>query len=197
MDARIRASAPDAMPQAATNPLSVDQWVDENRNGFIDWLDKSTAAIHRCAKRQPGEMGTVQDSASDLEQEPNTSLCGSTERVLARRGTIKISPVCGNPNRHRLNVTNELSDTVVHEARHAWQNTDRNRSVGVNDDGSGATPRNDDDLDFLVEIVSFPSANLLTEAVSGTGDNSADPDGTARREEDASNHGALFRNTCP
>ena len=195
IDAQIRAHGTELQEDPATNPLSVDQWVDENNDGFIDWLEESANAIHRCFRGQRGEVGTVERKVSQIEQ--TTTACGTTPAQLANRSPIRISPVCGTPNRHRLNVTNELSDTVAHEARHAWQNSERNRRAGTDDDGNRATPRNDDDLDFFLEVVSFASANLITEMVSGTGDASADPGGVAAWETDAPNYAGVHRNTCP
>jgi hypothetical protein len=195
VDAGIRAHGPELDEDAATNPLAVDQWVDENGDGFIDWLEESATAIHRCFRGQSGEVKTVEGKVSRLEQ--TTTACGTTPAQLANRSPIRISPVCGTPNRHRLNVTNELSDTVAHEARHAWQNSERNRHVGTNDDGNNATPRNDDDLDFFLEVVSFPSANLITEMVSGTGEATADPGGVAAWETDAPTYAGAHRNACP
>jgi hypothetical protein len=195
IDARIRARGTQLQEDPATNPLAVDQWVDENSDGFIDWLEESATAIHRCFNRQSGEVGTVESKVSRLEQ--TLTACGTTPAQLANRSPISISPVCGTPNRHRLNVTNELSDTVAHESRHAWQNSERNRSVGTDDDRNSSTPRNDDDLDFFLEVVSFTSASLITEAVSGTGEATADAGGRAAWETDAPNYAGVHRNTCP
>jgi hypothetical protein len=86
---------------------------------------------------------------------------------------------------------------VLHEARHTWQNSERNRAVGINDDRNSATPRNDDDLDFWLEVVSLASATSITEAAGGTGDTHSDLGGVAAWETDAPNFAGMFHNTCP
>jgi hypothetical protein len=200
IDAQIRAEGPGLTPQAATNPLSVDQWVDENRDGFIDWLDDGSEAIHDCARDQDGEVETVQGRVTSLSQESDWTVCGTTPIQVANRSPIFISPICGMPNVHRLNTDNELSTTVMHEGRHAWQLSQRsNTRRGINDDGNRATLSNDDDLDFLLEVVDFASANGITEAANGTGDNADDGAGAGIPfwEVDAETHGRNNRNLCP
>lgn len=200
VDAMIRAQETGLTPQAATNPLSVDQWVDENRDGFIDWLDDGTSTIHGCARGQAGEVGTVQGRVTSVGPDANWTRCGSTPNNVANRSPILISPICGTPNRHRLNVTNELSDTVLHEGRHAWQISQRSDTrKGTNDDGNRATLANDDDGDFFLEVVDFASANQITEAANGSGDNSSDGAnaGIPFWESEAATYAGNHRNTCP
>jgi hypothetical protein len=61
-------------------------------------------------------------------------------------------------NAHRLNTNFELSDTVLHESRHCWQDTQAN------------LPNNDKDHDFLVEQAAFKTPgsafNYIQEAHS-------------------------------
>lgn len=197
VDARIRADGQGLTPQASTNPLSVDQWVDENSNGFIDWLYQWTASIDRCARGQAGEVGTVAAHVGRIVQYSGTD-CGATTGSVAAHTPIRISPVCRSPNAHRLNTGGELTDTVLHEARHAWQFSERGRSSGNNDDRNSATPRNDDDLDFWLEIVSLTTANSITEAAGGTGDTTPNPNAIQNGwEVDAPNFAGRFRNVCP
>lgn len=196
IDARVRATAAGLDRDTSTNPLSVDQWIDENRNGFIDWLEGHSKDILMCAKSKPGEVGTVAKKVSKISQETGGD-CGTTPIQLSEKSPIRISPVCGPGNRHRLNVNNELVDTVLHEARHAWQNSQRARRVGVDDDRNSLTPQNDDDGDFFLEVVEFASANIITEAVSGSGDNSPDAGGVTQWETDAPNFAGGNKGLCP
>lgn len=199
IDARIRATGEGLMEDAATNPLAIDQWVDENSDGFIDWLDEWSADIHGCARGAGGELQTIERRVSSLDQDANTSRCGSTPNMPANRSPIFISPVCsfGGQNVHRLNTNNELSVTVIHEARHAWQNYQRNARRGTDDDGMRATYRNDDDLDFWLQVVDFTSADDITEMIGGTGDTTPDPGGIPAWEVDAEDFGVANRNACP
>jgi hypothetical protein len=90
--------------------------------------------------------------------------------------------------------------------------SEANRNVGTNNDGSAATPKNDDDprpptwtlsADFLFEQVTFSSANVMSEAVSGTGDGNFDvgPDGSPRGIERGETDPWAFEGTvynqCP
>lgn len=200
VDAMIRAEETGLTPQAATNPLSVDQWVDENRDGFIDWLDDGSSTIHGCARRQAGEVGTVQGRVTSVGPESNWTVCGTTPNNVASRSPIFISPICNTPNVHRLNTNNELGVTVLHEGRHAWQISQRSDTrKGTNDDGNRATLANDDDGDFFLEVVDFASANQITEAANGSGDNSSDGAnaGVPFWEIEAEAYGQNHRNTCP
>ncbi len=210
IDAKIIATAPAVAPDPATNPLSVDQWVDESRNGLIDWLEKHSDEVLRCSRRVGDEAKKIADKVKEILQDPGVGpegpQCGSTPLLdtKATKISIAISPVCGSPNEHRLNVNNGLSITVLHESRHAWQNTERFRKVGVDDDGLSETPRNDDDSDLLLEEVAFISADLITEAVNGTGDSSFDADiddaekpaGKKQWEIDAENFGITNAGLC-
>jgi hypothetical protein len=207
-DARISATAPNLQPPK--NPLIVDQWVDKNpENKFIDWLEQHANAILACAKGSANaEVKAAASSVSRLSQYASEK-CGETNGYKSATSPIKISPLCCTalpctaPGLHRLNVGNTLSNTVIHEARHAWQNAETGRNIGTDDDSNPKTPSNDDDHDFLLEIVSFPSADKFTEAIAGTGDDNLDKDlvgdplGYILMEVDAIKFGDAKENLCP
>ena len=197
-DAKIKAELLDGSNNilCTSDILNVDQWVDENTDGFIDWLEEHSFNILGCAQTSSGELASVASTVTGMGQE-NGPACGTTNRGSH---FINISPVCGNPNKHRLNVGNELTDTVLHESRHSQQNTDLviNTSTLVDDDENPATPSNDDDQDRFPESVTFSSANILLESVSGSGDSIADADSSSvlARETDAGTFASTFSNTC-
>jgi hypothetical protein len=111
-----------------------------------------------------------------------------------------------NRNQFRLNKNNLLSLVVFHEARHAWHQSERARPVGKNDDHP-ENPRNDSDLDLLLEVVSLPSAEpYLSEKAHGKGDKLKDevvdtngnpiPAGLFYGETDAINFHTTYGNLC-
>jgi hypothetical protein len=167
VDARIRATSPNANQQAATNPLSVDQWVDENGNGFIDWLDRQSRDRLAHFQGRPGIVGAVANLVSNIVQ--SAGGCGSTP---IDQTVIGVGPVCGSPNRHRRDVARELSDTVIHEARHVWQHAQENVALGT-----GAAPTNDSDRDHCPEAVpagSEAGAGATSPIVDGTAPTTGD-----------------------
>jgi len=219
--ASVEATATDLVKHS-TNPVTVNQWFDENNDGTIDWLAASAGAKLTCFKGRPGEVGVVASKASAILQlvQPDpqdTGLCGRTEGGPASSLPIRIAPICslnGGPNSHRLNTNLGMSETVIHEARHAWQASEENRNVGTNNDGKASTPKNDDDPpplgqftsgDFLLEQVTYSSANVLLESVSGSGDsiydidpsNPSKPLGVRKKEDDAYPFGFSSEGQCP
>jgi len=122
-----------------TPPLSVDQWVDETgAKNFIDWLEQQSKDVLTHFQGLPGEVGTVANTVTSILQN-NTTDCGATK---PGETIIRISPVCGTPNGHRRNSTFQLSNTVIHEARHAWVQAELKRAD------------NDTDKDFWPEDLS-------------------------------------------
>jgi len=197
-NADIDATAANTTQQAATNPIAVDQWVDGNSDGWVDWLRAQADPILTCYQGKAGEPGAVASSVTSMTQ--LNSACGTTPLGTTN---IRISTVCtvGGVNRHRTNVSNELSDTIIHEARHSWVNQELKRNdVGVDDDGSALTPSNDDDQDRWPEVLGgFSSANSLLESSSPSGsDNSVDPNpSNTVQETDAANYAGTVRSLCP
>lgn len=161
VDAKIKATSPMLSQQAATNPLHVDQWVDEDNDGFIDWLEQQAKARRVHFRRIPGIVGKVARVTTGIKQVPVG--CGATD---VDQTVIGVSPVCGTPNRHRLDTVKELSDTVIHESRHVWQHAQEKARLG-----GGPPPTNDSDRDHCPEAVPADSE-------AGAGDTSPIIDGT-------------------
>lgn len=146
--------------------------------------------------------------AIKVQQSNDPNSCGFVNPAAVKTSPIFISPVC-DPlavgNEHRANARNQLSYNVIHESRHAWHMSERAAAAGANSDGDSATPRNDDDADLLIEVVSFPSGRILLESTSGTNDATFDPDpaypsrgyGFVVSEIDAQTFGVANKNTCP
>jgi hypothetical protein len=117
----------------------------------------------------------------------NANGCGNTPVGTTE---IYISPVCGGA--HRLNTNHELSDTIIHEARHTWVNQELKRNdIGVDDDGNSSTASDDDDGDRWAEILGpFPDTADIIEGAAGVGgfpgstnDHNPDPDPTFSTQE--------------
>ncbi|MEM4413173.1 MAG: hypothetical protein QXD59_02740 [Candidatus Caldarchaeum sp.] len=184
--------------------LNIDQWVDANRDTQVDWLIVQSEDLLGCFKSKSGIVGEVASSVRGIRQVNSTSpgLCGATDIADT---DILISPVCGTSfNNHRLNTNRELSKTVIHEARHVWQNTlPPRRDLGaIDDDRNPATPPNDDDLDHIPERVPLGSeGDGLTDspANGARGDRIADPGSVVyqTRENDARAFEGRHGNKCP
>jgi hypothetical protein len=156
--------------------LPVDQWVDEDGDGMVDWLSDHSEDILTHFQGISGIVGDVANTVTGITA--SSGDCGSTGLGST---VIGITTTCYTPNRHRLNVNNELSGTVIHESRHVWQMSLRNRALGTDDDGSAFTPTNDDDLDWLPEETPAGSEGSdIEDATAGSGDNTADPFDTVR-----------------
>ena len=100
-----------------------------------------------------------------------------------------------------MNTSNVLSETIIHEARHAWQFMERlEPSLGVADPGFSGPP-NDSDGDYWLEEVRFESADLLTEFFSPKqSDTMVDltPHATATvYQADAFLFDGIFKSLCP
>lgn len=169
-DAQIRATASGATEQAATNPLSVDQWVDEDSNGFIDWLDRSSNDRLTHFKGLSGITGAVARLVTGIVQDDSGG-CGET---ILHSTIIEVGPVCHSPNMHRLDTGRTLSDTVIHEARHVWQHAQESAVLGT-----GPAPTNDSDGDHCPEAVPAGSE-------AGAGDTTPIIDGTPPSTGDSS-----------
>jgi hypothetical protein len=150
-----------------SDSIGVKQWVDEDGDMRIDWLMKRANDLLSCFKTKSGEVGQSANTVTGIRQMqegdrgPFGTACGAIQVKDVTVGTdenvIAVIPVCvvNNVNVFRLNINLALSDTVIHEARHAWQNTLTLRTdLGAIDDiNKPGTPPNDDDRDFIPEKV--------------------------------------------
>ena len=207
--AKIRATANQVSSESATNPIEVDQWVDENGNGFLDWLEQHAYTILQQAHGVGGEVSVVTRGVTKIIQIPTVvksegTVCGAV-RGITSPTVIGVAAVCpvggaGIDNRHRVNEDRELSKTIVHEARHVWQNIQQNRTGEeglVDDDPRPGHPDNDDDLDDWFEKVDLDSGARVTEAFKGTSDKVRNPGGFDNREDDADLFEGAHGSCCP
>lgn len=194
-------------PNVSAGFFSVDQWVDENSNSFIDWLEQQSRDILECFKRKSTEAGTMARSATSMTQLEVDGSCGTTPVETTEIFISPVSIFCvATPGGHRWNADNQLSSTIIHEARHAWVNQELKRNdIGVNNDGDSATPSNDDDQDRWGEIMGpYPDTTDIIEGAAGvagypgsTNDNNPDPDPTFTTQElDAEDFGNVNRYQC-
>jgi hypothetical protein len=101
--------------------LDVPQWVDQDGDEKIDWLEARVDDI----------LGRARDSRVPELRSVIRSISGWKQSYLMDCGYFRdedptfayVSPVCldwDGENRHRLNTRQELTATVLHEARHVW-----------------------------------------------------------------------------
>jgi hypothetical protein len=213
MPAQISVSAPDHPNSILEGTLTVEQWRDADSNQMIDWLDHSTRDILKCAKQKGGELKEMTEAVMRIRQATPAEVkneCGNVEDSDGATHVVAISPYCSKKpvssnDPHRLNEGRELSTSVLHELRHAWQFRQRNRSDAsiVDDDGKAKTPRNDDDEDYYLERISRASAMKLLESYyKGHTEKLADtPFATDSKdnkyEQDAEAFGQRFKGKCP
>lgn len=159
-DALIKATASTADDAYSLNAVWVDQWVDNNNKGGVDWLEEHAWDILHEAQRLGGELKAVVKAVSGVdqteEQYKNDRHYGYTH--------IGGSVIYLNPTtiaaEHRTNANNRLVYTVLHEARHAWQFA------------QSRTRSNDVDGDYLVSKADYRtpgfSYNIIEEAHAPT-----------------------------
>jgi len=140
--------------------LEVEQWVDNNGNGDVDWCEYWVLAM----------LSNYHTSGSDAEVRFITGLVTHVGPDIWEANTygkmdwdstrIKINPAATN---HRLDTNDQLTMTVLHESRHVYQSWETNQNVGT-DHGDG--PDNDDDPRLF-----FPDGDRLPEQVTYTSAN--------------------------
>jgi hypothetical protein len=101
--------------------VGLPQWVDMDGDGMTDWLQRRVENILWQARRK-GSADVVAVLASLRGwQESYKMDCGGVEAESP--DVMRISTVCLDDNlvnRHRLNLEQELTATVLHEAWHVW-----------------------------------------------------------------------------
>lgn len=101
--------------------LEIPQWVDEDGDGRIDWLAHQVEGILARARGSP--IDAVREAATAVTgwRQSWRRDCGG---VMPRHPTvIEVGAACldvDGTNMHRFNRDNELTATVLHEARHVW-----------------------------------------------------------------------------
>jgi hypothetical protein len=152
-------------------PLLIPQWVDErvlhnqSRGPVYDWAEARARDIYATAG------GAVLDalSAVDGYSQIASGNAGNTPRVHSAPTTIEINPhflqsrlnspssaVCGQTK------AQFFANVLVHEARHAYQNLMTIVDLQSPDDLPNA-PNNDDDQDYLVDVMLQPPVDIMVD----------------------------------
>lgn len=164
--------------------LTIEQWIDRERphfpvaeEGVPDWFEYRTKDFFDA--HVGGNVGTVLSKIASyridwvtLNQSPASGLA-STDR--GRKGTVTFNPYIDE--RIRLNSEGGTSycvpkgknhfNVILHEARHCYQGfiAGANDLANTNDDDNKPeTPKNDDDLDWLVEVMPIAPTNIIVDS---------------------------------
>jgi len=166
-------SKPDPAIITTTNyaveaPLSLEQWVDQGQKhqlsagAVFDWFEEHAKDIFDGAS---GDVATVLSTVDGYGVvATGADFGGATPNVHATKTRIIMNPfltamrinsttgaICNVPTLRYFNLA------MLHESRHAYQNfVSTLNVVGVDDDGDSGTPRNDDDIDGLVDFMPIP-----------------------------------------
>ena len=147
--AMIRASVPDAVPDGDSNPLEVEQWVDEDGDQNIDWAIVQIADLLTCFQAVPGEIGVVANRlalSSIIVTDTfrgTTPRCGETEPIFP---LVRISPTC---SAYTTNTSRRFRSPSRGAAYCSSRPADRQDS-GTN---NPAVPDSDEDF-WLEEVIS-------------------------------------------
>ena len=164
-------------------PLSVEQWVDEgNLDPFphggrnYDWFE---AMIRDTRARFPMGSGArdvlsktsdyeIVNQILDAQGDEQKDACGSTKAAPGVSSSrLRATCVGMRADEPRLlkcgaAVTPISTATVLHEARHTYQNYLATVDFGALDTGAG--PPNDSDRDLLVEIIPVPPSDIFVDS---------------------------------
>ncbi len=129
------------------------------------------------------EVLTAVGLVNNIRQIPVEVIIDSTEKKQMTcgtgiRGRISVSPICGIPTnyfREPESDGKEMQDTIIHEARHIWQDDQSQRDdpgdARLHDDIPAGQPipgtnfrqgpLNDEDFDGYMDAVQFSSGTAL------------------------------------
>lgn len=117
--------------QHSTNPIEIKQWVNNNDNGRVDWLEDMVDKLIGDFKNAGGEIGIVANSCTGVLNDRyitiDTYLVGAGEAIGQEVSFNQW--VCS-----RTNIDGSVSKTVKHELRHTWQYS-QTKIPGNNYDG--------------------------------------------------------------
>jgi len=155
-------------------PFEIAQWVnngklhDKSDGDVFDWVEERAKYIYGKADAQPApkEVKTVLDAIASY-----TVGAGPWAAVTTTARTMTINPyfetmrvdsasvsVCGQARAYAF------TNTLAHEARHAYQTLLQTTAVaGVTDDIAGQ-PDNDDDSDRLLERIPIAPTNVAVDS---------------------------------
>jgi hypothetical protein len=165
-------------PPLYGEPLAIDQWVDNNGNGRVDWCERWSDYILQAARNSSSdELAGVTFYACGIGED--LCLDGYHVRTFVGGGSSRIYINPASPW-HRVNLFGWLSQTVLHEARHLYiySQTHRWHVDAANNDGAYPgvdDPDNDDDPgftsdgDYLWEVLLYEGDWPLWDADPGNG----------------------------
>lgn len=161
-------------PMRLGSSLEVAQWVDTGQlhsrstGTVIDWVEARAKDIFENAT---GDVATVLSKITTYEigrgafgaQVPDFLTPTPTQRmiinpyILAMRIDSGGGSVCGHTRTHYF------TNSLIHEARHAYQGYLTTVDLTAPEDKPGVPeePNNDDDRDFLVDQIPFGPPNIL------------------------------------
>jgi hypothetical protein len=159
--------------------LAVEQWVDNAAlfptvvlDDPFDWFELRANDIYLGMVNSGGGLSDISDSVSGISiKDLGSGTLGKVNLLHTETSKITIDPyytemrldgplppsahVCGT------SLSHTLTGTIIHESRHAYLLTLSTEDRGAPDDIAGA-PNNDDDQDFLIEVL--PVASIGSEA---------------------------------
>ncbi len=116
-----------------------------------------------------GDLAEVMSHIAGIEVK-NLPSGAAGRTVLDHRGStvVEIDPFFTNARLNAVRGLNicgatigkHLTNAIIHEGRHAYQNFITTQDLGAPNEEPGA-PDNDDDLDFLVDIVPIPASGSI------------------------------------
>ncbi|GEM_PF-2603000 len=149
--------------------VRVPQWVDNDGDEQMDWLQQRVDDL--IAAMQSSGIPEVMEVISALEgwHESYRIECGGIDP--GQPYVARIGPSCLNwdgENDHRLNTHQELTATLLHEARHVWQRRQgmmaqgREDTVFARNTGKPGCERTQNDC-FTQYVVGNPHSAYLEE----------------------------------
>ena len=159
----------------AAGYLSVEQWTNDlgkvhtdMSSGIVyDWFETRTKDIFDDAT---GDLDTVLSKMDYYDQD----LTGDYRGMIIDWDHDATTAVHFNPHWEETRLDTDSggycvqatlhahTNTVIHEARHCYQDYLSSVDLGQDDDLPGATPNNDDDQDWLVQTVPiYPNNRIL------------------------------------
>lgn len=173
--AKVKASSDNCL-QGDKNPIEIPQWVDESpKNAVIDWFEKRVRAIGL------GYIQWYSDNYRSEEESAYTDLGTYNVYFNPCWPTLRLNEndVLGSDLAGWHSVVHAMTAVVTHESHHCWENKQCTlNNVGINDDGNGNTPKNDDDPgghDWAPEVVPADSERIKDGVIANTrGDDESD-----------------------
>jgi hypothetical protein len=150
--------------------LPVEQWVNNDQyskrciGDAFDWFEIRTQDILESGS---GDLATVLSKLTAYEQVLTEAYIGQTDFAHTTTHVVRLNPcfvaemrvdiATGGLACNAFSDDHDHRNTVIHEARHCYMDYLSTLNLGQ-DDLPGDTPNNDDDRDYLVDVVPIPPA---------------------------------------